>query len=337
MQSNKPMQKAPLIDLHRHLDGNIRISTILALATKNKIDLPFWDESSLSDYVYIQDKTSDLLAFLKKLDLGVSILADEQDCERIAYENVVDALKENLDHVELRFSPFYMAQKHNIPLDGVVDAVVSGVKRANREHKYNALLIGILSRTFGIEACFKELEAILTAKSDIVGIDLAGDELRFPAKLFKEHFLRAREHGLQVTVHAGEADGPQSIWDAIQLLGASRIGHGVSAIQDPQLLAYMSQHKIGIETCLLSNYQTGAWTDIPTHPVRTFLSHGIEVCLNTDDPGVSNNTLQSEYALAESKLKLNAGEITTLKLNALSQSFLSKAKKNAIKSRFNGV
>lgn len=327
----------PLIDLHRHLDGNVRISTILTLAAKNGCKLLYNDEKALSEHILIKDKSTDLMAFLQKLDVGVSVLAHIDDCEQIAYENVIDAIQEGLSHVELRFSPYYMAQTHNLPLAGVVDAVICGVERANKEHQYNAKLIGILSRTFGVEACFEELFALLGAKSNIVALDLAGDERNYPARLFTEHFKLAREQGLQVTVHAGEADGATSIWDAIILLGATRIGHGVSAIEDESLLSYMASKKIGIETCILSNYQTGTWTNMATHPVKTFLQYGIEVCLNTDDPGVSNNTLASEYALAKSVLGLNDNAIMQLKKNALSQTFLTSAEKNAIKSKFYSV
>jgi adenosine deaminase len=329
--------KAPLIDLHRHLDGNVRISTILRLASKHNIKLPYDNKKSLSEYVYIEDKTTDLMAFLRKLDLGVSVLASVEDCEQIAYENVVDAVKEGLDHVELRFSPYYMAQTHKLPLTGVVEAVVAGVARANNQLCYNAKLIGILSRTFGIQACFEELKAILTAKNNIVALDLAGDEKNYPASLFVDHFTLAREQGLNITIHAGEAGDASSVWDAIKLLGATRVGHAVAAIEDASLMAYMSTHKIGIETCILSNYQTGTWPSIATHPVKKFLQHGIEVCLNTDDPGVSNNTLIDEYSLAKSALGLSDSELRQLKGNALSQAFLSHTEKNAIKAKLNSV
>lgn len=333
----KTIKNGPLIDLHRHLDGNIRLKTILFLADKHGIVLPSSNETELKSHVYIQDKTSDLLAFLKKIDLGVSVLATLEDCERVAYENVEDALCEGLDHVELRFSPYYMSKAYNLPLEGVVEAVVAGVKRANQDLDFNAKLIGILSRTFGVEKCQQELLAILSAKSNIVALDLAGDEAKFPAKLFSQHFKSARDNGLQITVHAGEAAGPNSVWDAINLLGASRIGHGVAAIEDKSLLDYMAKHKIGIETCILSNYQTGTWTDVKNHPVKTFLRNDIEVCLNTDDPGVSNNTLQSEYDLGASILNLQEKDIARLKTNSLSQAFLSPAEKNAIKLKLNSV
>lgn len=320
----------PLIDLHRHLDGNIRLTSIIDLAIEHSISLPSYDIDTLSSIVYIQDKTSDLLAFLQKLDIGVSILANAAACKRIAYENVFDAKAEGLDYVELRFSPMYMAQAFKLPLETVVEAVVEGVNEANKTLNYNANLIGILSRTYGSDACMKELKALLSQSEQLVAIDLAGDEKGFPCRLFTQHFGLARDAGLGVTIHAGEAAGPQSIWDAIRLLGASRIGHGVAAYQDTTLMDYLCEYKVGIESCILSNYQTGTWQDIPKHPLRTFLDLGIEVFLNTDDPGVSNNTLSSEYQIAERDLQLSSKQIAQLKCNSVQQSFLSKQQKAAM-------
>lgn len=335
---NSQRKNYPLVDLHRHLDGNIRLTSILDFASQHGFPLPANNVNTLSNFVHIQDQTSDLLAFLKKVDIGVSMLGSIDNCRRIAYENVIDAISEGLDHVELRFSPYYMAHTHKLPLNEVVEAVVEAVESANKEYQYNAKLIGILSRSFGVKACHKELNAILGAStSTIVGLDLAGDEKNYPAKLFTEHFTKARDAGLQITVHAGEADGPNSIWDAIHLLGATRIGHGVAAIEDEQLLEYMARNQIGIESCILSNYQTGTWTNIASHPVKIFLEQGIPVCLNTDDPGVSNNTLKSEYALAEDEVHLTEIQLRKLKSNALDQAFLSENERNAIKLKFTGV
>jgi adenosine deaminase len=313
----------PLIDLHRHLDGNVRIATIIDLAKQHAVKLPSIEPLELAEQVFVKDKTSDLLSFLKKLDIGVSVLANAQACERLAYENVEDAKNEGLSYTELRFSPAYMAQAFNLPLPEVVEAVVSGVSKANKAFNYQAQLIGILSRTFGPKACAVELDALLRYSDDIVAVDLAGDEKGFPCHLFTSHFDRVKKAGLHVTIHAGEADGPHSIWDAILLLGADRIGHGVAAYQDRRLMEYMAKHAIGIESCILSNYQTGTWTDITSHPVSTFLEYGIEACLNTDDPGISNNKLHDEYELAKSIVGLSDEQLSQLKRNAIKQAFVS--------------
>lgn len=323
------------IDLHRHLDGNVRPSTILELALKHKIALDFSTIEEIEEYVYIKDKTDNLLEFLQKLDLGVSVIGSLDDCERIAYENVEDAIKQGLAHTELRFSPYYMAMTSDLPMQGVVEAVINGVTRANKAFHYDARLIGILSRTFGSEQCMSELDALLKYSNDLVAVDLAGDEKGFPARDFTAHFNKVKDHGLNITIHAGEADGPQSIWDAIKLLHAQRIGHGVAAIQDRVLMDYMAENDVGVEVCLLSNYQTGAWLDLPNHPVKHFLDVGMSAFLNTDDPGVSNNTLQSEYRLAVEQLSLNALQLDTLQNNALEQCFLSNEERSTVLQKHN--
>lgn len=324
-------QAAPLIDLHRHLDGNIRLKTILSLAKKHQLELAKHTEESLASLVYIKDKTSDLVSFLQKLDIGVSVICNEEDCFRIAYENVQDAVNQGLAHVELRFSPAYMARTHDLPLSKVVEAVVNGTKQANIDFSYQATLIGILSRTFGQQQCAKELDALLSCAENIAAIDLAGDEIAYPAHLFINHFQRVREAGLPVTVHAGEAAGPESIWAAIKLLGATRIGHSVAAQHSQYLMDYMREHQIGIESCLTSNYQTACVSNLKNHPVTCFLKNDIPVCLNTDDPGVSNITLHSEYMLAKNVLCLTQQQIATLQQHSIDMAFLSEQQKNALK------
>ncbi|GAC29361.1 adenosine deaminase [Brumicola pallidula] len=312
----------PLVDLHRHLDGNIPPKLIWQLAHEHSIDLPATSESELAELVFIKDKTSDLLSFLQKLDYGVSVLATPEACYKVAYENVLMAKTEGIDYAEFRFSPFFMANAFGLPLSAVVEAVVEGVKAGNAEHKTQYQLIGILSRTFGVEACHRELASILSYADNIIALDLAGDEFNYPAHLFVEHFKIARNAGLQVTVHAGESGGPQSVWDAINLLGAKRVGHGVAVAQDRKLLDFMLTNDIGIESCLTSNYQTGTWIDTKNHPIKTFLESGVSVSLNTDDPGISNIDIKHEYSIASNTVNLSLKQIKQIQLNGQNQRFL---------------
>ncbi|MDA7746282.1 adenosine deaminase, partial [Psychromonas sp.] len=288
----------PLTDLHRHLDGNIRIESILRLAEKFSIPLPANNIDQLRPFVQVMDKQPDLMSFLQKLDWGVAVLGDLDACRQVAYENVEDLKLANIDYAELRFSPYYMAMKHNLPVEGVVEAVVDGVQSGCRDLKVKANIIGIMSRTFGVERCQQELSALLTQSNYLAAIDLAGDELGQPGILFKEHFKQVRDAGLRVTVHAGEAAGPESIWQAINELGATRIGHGVNAIKDPLLLEYLAKHNIGIESCITSNIQTSTISDIKNHPLKQFLGHGIKATINTDDPAVEGIELTHEYNVA---------------------------------------
>jgi len=150
--------------------------------------------------------------------------------------------------------------------------------------------------------------------------------------LFVKHFKRAANAGLNITVHAGEADGPDSIWDAINLLGAKRIGHGVAALQDRQLMNYMRDNEIGIESCLTSNYQTATVVHTANHPLKDFVRHGISVSLNTDDPGVSNITLEHEYRLAKEQVGLSYEQLCMLQMNGVNQAFMSTKERASLLS-----
>ncbi len=323
----------PLTDLHRHLDGNIRTQTILELGQKFGIALPANDIAGLTPHVQIVEAEPSLVAFLSKLDWGVAVLGDLDACRRVAYENVEDALRAQIDYAELRFSPYYMAMKHNLPVAGVVEAVVDGVTAGVRDFGIKANLIGIMSRTFGTDACQKELDAILSQKDRIVAVDLAGDELGQPGELFVKHFTQVKDAGLNVTVHAGEAAGAQSMWQAIQQLGATRIGHGVKAIHDPKLMDYLAENKIGIESCLTSNVQTSTVDSLANHPLKQFLEHGVMACINTDDPAVEGIELPHEYEVAAPLAGLTPAQIRQAQINGLDLAFISEGEKQALKDK----
>lgn len=320
----------PLTDIHRHLDGNIRIETILQLGKKFKLDLPAKNIESLRPFVQVVENQPDLMAFLAKLDWGVAVLGDLDACYQVAYENVEDAKKALIDYTELRFSPYYMAMKHNLPVQGVVEAVVAGVAAGSRDFDIKTNLIGIMSRTFGSKACQLELDALLSQKDKLVAVDLAGDELGQPGEQFVEHFKQVRDAYLRVTVHAGEAAGSESMWQAIQELGAERIGHGVKAIEDKRLMDYLAENNIGIESCITSNIQTSTVADINLHPIKTFLEHGILASINTDDPAVEGIELPYEYEVAASEAGLSLQQIKQAQKNGLSISFLSDSEKKAL-------
>lgn len=317
----------PLIDLHRHLDGNIRPKTIWELAKLNNIKLPVDDFNEFIPYVQIQNQEADLLAFLEKLDWGVAVLKTLDDVKRIAYENVEDAFNAGLHYAELRFSPYYMSMNHNLIIKDVVKAIIDGVNEAVKDFDIKINLIGILSRTFGVEKCQKELEAILAYKNDIIAVDLAGDEYNFPGSMFVEHFKQVKEAGLFITVHAGEAGGSESMYQAINDLNATRIGHGVACAKDEDLMDYMLKNNIAIESCITSNYQTGTIKDIPAHPIKVFLEKGLKVCLNTDDPAVQGIEIKNEFEIAQTIVGLSDKDISTLQQNALDICFLSEDEK----------
>ncbi len=320
----------PLLDLHRHLDGNIRPETIWQLAQQNNIVLPEASFEQFIPHVQITKSEPNLLAFLEKLDWGVKVLVTLDNVKRIAFENVEDAYNAQIDYAELRFSPYYIAMTHQLPLEGVVEAIIDGIAQGTKKFNIKINLIGILSRTFGIEACMQELNALLAYKKDIIAIDLAGDEYNFPGKLFEQHFVKAVDNGMHITVHAGEAAGSESVWHAIKTLKAERIGHGVACASDEGLMQYMRENKIAIESCLTSNYQTGTVANLAEHPIKTFLKNDLLVCLNTDDPAVEAIELPHEFVLAKNTVNLSESELDQLQKNAVEVSFLSTNEKKAL-------
>ncbi|EIU7554957.1 MULTISPECIES: adenosine deaminase [Providencia] len=322
--------RLPLTDLHRHLDGNIRPETILSLAEQHHIQLPATELEALRPHVQIIGQEADLVGFLSKLDWGVSVLADLDACRRVAFENVEDAFNAGIDYAELRFSPYYMAMKHHLPVEGVVEAIIDGVQAGCKQFEIKINLIGILSRTFGQHACSTELQGLLAHRHHLCALDLAGDELGFPGELFESHFIKARDAGLNITVHAGEAAGAESIWHAINVLGAQRIGHGVKAIEDPALIDYLVKHQIGMESCLTSNIQTSTVSSLAKHPLKAFLQHGVLASINTDDPAVQGIELRYEYEVAAPQAGLTAAEIEQAQRNGLAIAFLSTNEKNAL-------
>jgi len=323
----------PLIELHRHLDGSVRLQTILDLGRQHNIPLPASDLEGLRPHVQVIDPQPGVMAFIAKFKWMIGVLADAQACRRIAYENVEDAHNEGIDHIELRFSPWFMSEPHALDPAAVVEAVVDGVESGSRDFDLSAKLIGTISRTYGPQTAWQELEALLEHADHLAAVDLAGDEANFPGELFVEHFQRARDAGLRVTVHAGEIAGPDSVWQAIRDLGATRIGHALNAIDDPELIDHMASHQIGIESNLTSNVQTSCVPDYASHPLRVFLEKDLLATINSDDPGISDIDLRHEYFVAAPAAGLTSEQIHQAQRNALSVAFISPEERQALQER----
>ncbi len=322
--------KLPLIDLHHHLDGSLRLQTILELGLQHNLPLPAKTVEDLRPYVQVSTPQPGVMQFIEKFKWMTGVLVDYDACRRVAYENVEDAAKEGLDYIELRYSPWFMAQAHALNPVGIIEAVTDGVKHGELDFRIRANQVGILSRHYGPEIALKELNALLAHKNYFCGLDLAGDEAHFPGALFIEHFKLARDAGWHVTVHAGEADGPASIWQAIRELSAERIGHAVRAPEDAQLIEYMREQQIGIECNLTSNVQTSTVSDYAAHPLRFFLEKGLPATINTDDPGISAIDLHYEFNVAAPLAGLSRAQCRQAQQNALTTAFLDPAEKQAL-------
>jgi adenosine deaminase len=320
----------PLIDLHRHLDGSIRLETIIELGKKYNLPLPSFDLEGLRPFVQVVEPQPGVMAFIAKFEWMVGVLADYDACRQVAYENVLDAAAEGIDYVELRFSPWFMAEPHSLDPAGVTEAIVVGAQEAKKDSAIKVNLIGIISRTYGPENGMKELNALLTQKDHLAALDLAGDEANFPAELFEEHFKIGRDAGWQITAHAGEAAGAESVWQAIKKLGASRIGHAARIGEDPALVEYMLENKLGIEANLTSNYQTSTVPTLADHPLKSWLDTGLLATINTDDPGISNIDLPYEFEVVAPQAGLTIEDAWQAQRNALEIAFLSEDEKQVL-------
>jgi len=318
----------PLVDLHRHLDGNVRLTTILDIARQHGIPLPAGDVEGLRPYAQVHGVVPSLVDFLLKFDLLKEIFVDAEAIERIAYENLEDAVAEGIDYIELRFSPAFMGERHSLAPRDVTGAICAGLRAARGRLPIQAQLIVIMSRHLGEERCWEELEAALAYQDQgVVAVDLAGDEANFPGERFRRHFERARAAGFRITVHAGEAAGPASVRQAIEELGAERLGHAVHAIEDMAVLDLIAARGIAIESCPTSNVQTSTIPNYAAHPLPAFLQRGLRVTLASDDPGISAIDLAHEYRVARDKLGLTRDELRRMQANGVAAAFLSDAER----------
>lgn len=320
----------PLVELHRHLDGSIRLESILDLGLEHNLPLPAKTLEGLRPYVQVSTPQPGVMKYIEKFEWMTGVLVDYDACRRVAYENVEDAFREGIDYIELRYSPWFMAEAHHLCPEGVVEAVTDGIRTGERDFAIKVNQLGILSRHYGPQIAMQELDAQLRYADEFVGLDLAGDEAHFPGELFTDHFKKARDTGWHITVHAGEAAGAESVWQAVRELGAERIGHAVHAPEDPALLDYLRDRGIGIECNLTSNVQTSTVADYPSHPMRLFMEKGILATLNTDDPGISAIDLHYEYEVAAPKAGLTPEMIRQAQENALTTAFLTLAGKQVL-------
>lgn len=312
----------PLVELHRHLDGNVRIETVLDLARRHGLPLPAWTVEGLRPHVQITEREPSLVAFIAKFALLRRVMVDYDAVRRIVRENLEDAAREGIDYIELRFSPAFMAEEHGLDPAGVVEAACEAL--AEGVEGVSAKLIGIISRHYGPEAGWRELAAILHGRGrGVVALDLAGDEAGFPGELFVEHFRQAREAGLRTIAHAGEAAGAASVRQAVEGLGAERIGHGIRALEDSAVVDLLLERGIPLEVCPTSNVHTSTVPDLKSHPLPHLLERGLAVTLNTDDPSISGIDLTHEFRVAREELGLGEADLRRMQETALAAAFLS--------------
>lgn len=320
--SEELIRALPKTDLHCHLDGSLRLKTILDLAEKQKIRLPADTEDGLGKAIHMGEVCGSLEQYLTAFDVTLAVLQTEESLFRAAYELALDCAAENVRYLEVRYAPVLHQQK-GLKLTTVVDVVLEGLRRAKRETgiKTGLLICGI--RHMNPQTSVRLAELCVAYKNrGVVGFDLAGAEHNFPAKDHKEAFQLILQNNVNCTAHAGEAFGPESIAQAIHFLGAHRIGHGTRLREDGDLLNYVNDHRIPIEVCLRSNVQTGAVTDIKSHPLKFYFDYGLRVTINTDNRLITDTTVTREMLLAHEELDLSLEDLTTIIVSGFKSGFL---------------
>ena len=313
----------PKVDLHRHLEGSLRLETLAEIAQEHGIDLPSYDIEYLRPFAtVVTDERPDFHLFLAKFAFLRRFYPTQAAVERVAYEAVTDAATDNIKYLELRFNPVALSRQQGFSLDEVVTWVCKAVARAQRDSKTRTKLILQIGRDESLNIASQITDIAVAHQSNgIVGLDLAGDEVGYPARRFADVFQRARREGLGVTVHAGEAGGADNVREAIELLGAQRIGHGVRSIENSDVVHLVRGRGVTLEVCPTSNLQTAVVRCFYQHPLSDLLALNLRVTINTDDPSVSDTTLTDEYMAAMLAMGVTLEQIKLTILTGIAGSF----------------
>ena len=313
----------PKTDLHCHLDGSLRLKTMLELAEQQGVKLPADTEAGLAKAMKIGQRHGSLEEYLKGFEITLSVMQTEESLYRTAYELAIDAAEENCKLIEVRYAPVLHLQKGLKPTV-VVEAVLEGLRAAERE---TGILAGVLVcgiRNMGPETSLRLAELSVAYKNrGVLGFDLAGAEHGNPAKDHQEAFQLILNNNINCTVHAGEAYGPPSIAQALHYCGAHRIGHGVRLREDGDLLNYVNDHRIPIECCPSSNVQTGSVNDMASHPFKFYLDFGLRVTINTDNRLITDTTVTKELLLTARQFNLTLKDVRNVLVGGFKSAFLT--------------
>lgn len=324
------IRRLPKTDLHVHLDGSLRLATMLELAEQQKVTLPADTPEGLFKALHCGENTGSLVEYLKAFDTTLKVLQTEDALYRVAYELAVDAAEENVRYMEVRYSPM-LHTRAGLRLTTVVEAVLAGLWEAQKAHGIvcNVILCGI--RNISPESSVDMAQLAVAYKNrGVVGFDLAGAEYDYPAKHHVKAFHLVHNNNIAVTIHAGEAYGPASIHQAIHVCGAHRIGHGCRLREDGDLLHYVNDHRIALECCPSSNVQTGAVRDLRSHPMKLYHDLGLRVTVNTDNRLITDTSVSRELWLCHTQMGLNAEDIHRIIINGFKAAFLPFHQKQAM-------
>jgi adenosine deaminase len=315
-------ERLPKVDLHVHLDGSMRLATILDLARRDSVDLGADDEDGLRRLIRPGARYESLEEYLKGFAVTLKVLQTDHGLYRAAYELAEDAAAENIEYMEVRYSPI-LHTRRKLSLAAILESVLSGLRDAEKAFGIRSGVIVSGIRNISPEVSLRLAELAVAFKNrGVVGFDLAGSEYNYPAKDHLEAFSLILSNNVNVTIHAGEAYGPGSIHQALHYCGAHRVGHGTRLREDGDLLNYVNDHRIPLEICLSSNVQTDAVRNLTDHPFRFYLDLGLRVTLNTDNRLITDTTMADEYYLAYKHYDLTPREVLDLVMAGVKSAFI---------------
>lgn len=321
----------PKVELHLHLEGSIRPKRFLKLSQKYRTE---FRERSVEEIQRQLFTYSDFANFLRSYKVVCEHLREPED-----YVALVTDLRGYLHSQNIRYAELFIAPsipaRNGFHTREILEATLAASREVGDELSIKIRWIFDCVRQFGLEPARETAElAAEYLNQGVVGLGLAGDEMALESQEFEETFSWARAHGLYVHVHAGEIGGPQQVWDAVKILGANRIGHGIQAARDHQLMSYLKDHAIGLDICLTSNARTGAWRPLSRNPFLLLYKRGVPVTLNTDDPGLFNTSLEQEYVRAIRFFELGETDLSHIILQGVRSSFLSYQERIQLMNEF---
>ena len=324
----------PKTEIHIHLEGAIRTQTIIDVAKEYNLKLPSYEVSELDKHVKIYDQMRNLETVLAAFAIFQSSITSPKVLERIAWELFEDSARQNIKLLEVRFSPDWAFHGHNLDWDECLEGLLRTKERAEREFDMAIGYIAITSRSMGPESCVETVDWAIRHKNEFVGVDLADSERDFPLREFVQPIQQAKEAGLKVTIHTGEDTPASFVKETIELARPDRIGHGIHAVEDMQVIELIKKLGITLEINPWSNYLTNSVRTIDEHPLKKLFDLGVRVTINSDDPEVLETNLNNEYRIAHEVLGMSMEDISTCNRYAFDASFLEVANKQRIWEKY---
>jgi adenosine deaminase len=324
----------PKTEIHIHLEGAIRTQTIIDIATEYGLKLPSYQASELDRHVKIYNQMNDLETVLSAFSIFQNSITSPEVVERIAWELFEDSARQNIKLLEVRFSPDWAFHGHNLNWDECLEGLLRAKEHAEREFDMAIGYIAITSRSMGPESCVKTVDWAIRHKNEIVGLDLADSERDFPLSEFIQPIRKAKDAGLKVTIHTGEDTPASFIKETIELANPDRIGHGIHAIEDMQVIDLLKERGITLEINPWSNYLTNSVRTIEQHPLKKLFDLGIRLTINSDDPEVLETNLNNEYRIAHEVLGMSMDDITICNRYAFESSFIPVERKKRIWEKY---